>query len=236
LEGSDFGVTSLSAMYRIPIKYFVTVEEVLTFEPKIVTNCPWISEAENPYLSRKRQIERWSILYDIKFQHHDRPPHDQNVCPSITREISKLSFLKRVRFYVRFLKMLISYDDDVTARDATPSRNTLSKRVPSDVRDDCLTCRLRACRAAWTHVRRIPSRMFFPATVALIRENRQQEDRAWGHYNRYECATVWSTSSAGSSRSWRFTYFCLVRRKLTTQWAVDVQGFAQDLQGFLTFG
>jgi hypothetical protein len=78
-------ITSLSAVDHIPFKHFVTIRSVIASEPKNVTSCPWICEAENSYLSRKIQIERWSIL-------HNDVIWFISTCSSFTRWVRSFEF------------------------------------------------------------------------------------------------------------------------------------------------
>jgi hypothetical protein len=62
----NFGTISLFAVHHASLNYFVTIDYAIASEPMIATNYPWISEVENICLARKGQIERWSILHDVK--------------------------------------------------------------------------------------------------------------------------------------------------------------------------
>jgi hypothetical protein len=68
----DIDLASLSGAQNSPLRYYITVEQTITPEPMIATNYLWMIEADNSCLSRKRQIERWSIVHDVNFKSHDR--------------------------------------------------------------------------------------------------------------------------------------------------------------------
>jgi hypothetical protein len=53
---SNSRLSSLSAVHSISLKYRVTVEYTTALEPKTETSYLWISETENLYLLRKKQI------------------------------------------------------------------------------------------------------------------------------------------------------------------------------------
>jgi hypothetical protein len=86
------GLASLYGVQRSPLRYFVTVESAIALEPRIITNYLWMIEADNLYLSRKRQIERWHSVHDVKFECHNRSFRNWNVCYLMSRTMSKQLF------------------------------------------------------------------------------------------------------------------------------------------------
>jgi hypothetical protein len=85
----DIGLASLSGVQSSPLRYLIIVESAIASGPRTAINYLWMIETDDPCLSRKRYIELWSIVHDVKSKRHDRSLRHWNACRLMSRKMSK---------------------------------------------------------------------------------------------------------------------------------------------------